>query len=146
LTCDVVRDSEDGRLPRTLIPYHYNLDITPDFYQPAPPFLFTGTVDISFECVEATDVLTVNSLGLTITSASVVISPDSDIQPPSPIVIDWTLEAAVDFLHITVTNAFQPGAKYVATIEFNGIVNNVSDGLYYDSYVSKVDGSTKYVC
>jgi Peptidase M1 N-terminal domain len=139
------RDSQDGRLPLDLIPYHYNLDITPDFYLDAPPFPFEGIVSVSFECVQTTDVLTLNSRGLTITEVSVVISPDSPTNPPSPTVTGWTLEEAVDFLHISVSNPFEPGAKYTATITYNGIANSYQygEGLYWDYYDSEVDGSRK---
>jgi hypothetical protein len=42
-----------------------------------------------------------------------------------------------------VTNAFVPGAKYVATISYTGVVNSYEYGLYWDSYVSSTDGKTK---
>jgi hypothetical protein len=142
----VARDSEDGRLPRDLIPYHYNIDITPNFYLDAPPFPFEGVVSIWFECIQSTNVLTVNSLGLTITQVSIVVSPDSPTNPPTPEVSGWTLEEAVHFLHISVSTPFEPGAKYTVTITYNGIANSYEygHGLYWDSYVSAADGSTKY--
>jgi Peptidase M1 N-terminal domain len=134
---------EDGLVPRDLIPYHYDLEITPNFYLDAPPFPFDGTVRISFECLVSTSVLTVNSYGLSITSVAVVVSPDSPTNPPTPIVFRWELDTSADFLHAYVTNPFEVGAKYVATISYTGIVNSYEYGLYWDSYVSSVDGKTK---
>jgi len=54
-------DEADGRLPYTNIPYHYNLELTPDIYQDGPPFSFTGTVQIYFTAAETSSLVTVNS-------------------------------------------------------------------------------------
>jgi len=139
------RDNVDGRVPRDMLPYHYNIDVTPDFYLSSPPFPFDGIVSVWFECVQANDVLTLNSYGLSVTAVTIAVSQDSPTNPPSPIVIGWTLEEDVDFLHVSVVNPFEVGAKYVATFEYTGIVNSYEYGLYWDSYVSTFDGSTKYV-
>ena len=135
----------DGRVPRDLLPYHYNIDVTPNFYLSSPPFPFDGTVSIWFECVQSTNILTLNSYGLSITGVTVTVSQDSETRPPSPIVIGWTLYEEVDFLQVSVVNRFEVGAKYVATFVYTGIVNPYEYGLYWDSYVSTIDGSTKYV-
>lgn len=134
-------------MPLQLIPYHYDIDIAPDFYRPAPPFPFDGTVSISFECIETTNVLTLNSVGLTITDVTIVVNSDSVTVPAPPTVDYWTLEASAQFLHVYVLNAFEPGARYTATITYNGVANSYSEGqgLYWDTYVSTEDQSTKYV-
>ena len=140
------RDSLDGRLPRDLFPYHYDIDITPDFYRPEPPFPFNGTVSISFDCVQSTNVLTVNVYQLSVTSVTVSVSPDSETTPPTPTVTGWTIEEAADFLHIDVLNAFLPGAKYIATISYTGFVSiGTGYGFYADSYEDPDDGSTVFV-
>lgn len=59
---------------------------------------------------------------------------------------NWTLERNAEFLHVYVENAFEPGAKYIAVIEYSGSITSSGVGLYWDSYVSKEDGSTMYVC
>ena len=56
-------DDVDGRLPTTLKPYHYNLVIHANIYLVSPPFPFDGRVEIYFECVTPTDVITINSYG-----------------------------------------------------------------------------------
>jgi aminopeptidase N len=140
------RDSADGRLPLDLIPVHYDLDIVPDFYDNEPPFEFLGTVAITFDCVTATSVLTVNSVRMDITDVGLSVSANSPISAADPVLTGFSLEPAADFLHINVESPFEVGAQYMVAITFNGTVNsnNYQSGLYWDSYVLKQDESTAY--
>jgi aminopeptidase N len=81
---------------------------------------------------------------LTINSVTVTVSPDSSTNPPTPGVASWQLEAAADFLHITVLNTLEVGAKYNVTIIYSGFLTSDGNGIYYDSYV-ELDGTTKYI-
>lgn len=49
-----------NRLPRNILPYHYDLSIRPDI-SGSPPFPFSGNVTIHLECLESTDVLILNA-------------------------------------------------------------------------------------
>lgn len=60
---DGASDEPDGRLPKNFRPYHYNLELRPDIYQTTPPFNFNGNVQIYITCVEASNVVIINSVG-----------------------------------------------------------------------------------
>ena len=59
----------DPRLPRLAVPSAYRIELAPDL----DAHTFTGTVEIEVEILEPTSRLVLNSIELTIHSASVVI-------------------------------------------------------------------------
>jgi hypothetical protein len=92
-------DATDGRLPRNVVPVHYNLEIKPNIALEQPPFPFDGTVQIYILCVEATNsvVLNYKDLGLpSETAISIVGDPNSPITAPSPIYLSVSI-GTVDF-------------------------------------------------
>lgn len=55
----------DGRLPRDLSPYHYNVELRPDIYNKTPCYFgFDGIVSIYFTVINSTNIITVNAQGL----------------------------------------------------------------------------------
>src|ERR1700722_14987937 len=55
-----------GELPKGVIPHAYRLDIAPDLER----LSFTGREEIDVDVAHATDVITVNAVGLTITQVT----------------------------------------------------------------------------
>ena len=74
-------DEDDGRLPTSLSPYHYDLEIRAAV-EGAPPFEFDGWVDAWFEAHEAVDVIYMNSgdLDINIDDLNIILDPDSPVQ------------------------------------------------------------------
>ena len=60
------------RLNRTLIPYHYDLELWPRFYE-RDDFSFTGNVSIHFTCKEETDVIVLHTHKLTVYQNNMVL-------------------------------------------------------------------------
>jgi aminopeptidase N len=139
-------DEADGRLSYANLPYHYNLELTPDIYRATPPFPFSGGVQIFFTNVEATNLVTLNSNGLTIDSSSVAISlaPGNPGTPTEPGLSSWSLNTAAEFLYITTTNPLEPGVNYFIEANFTGTIRSDGYGLYYDYYTG-ADGFIKYI-
>jgi hypothetical protein len=77
------RDVSDGRLPRQVIPFHYVIELAPDFYG-SLPFPFSGTVQISVRCDVATSSFILNYNSLTIGSVSITNHPESPVSAPLP--------------------------------------------------------------
>lgn len=139
-----VRDSTDGYLPRFVTPNHYELEITTDIYQPQPPFPFQGFVSIYFTCTVQTTIVILNSLNLRIIGIRVFSDPENAVRPPSPILLQWSLDAQANFLIIEVANPFEVGFKYIFDITYDGYINSNGNGLHWRSYTD-TDGSTKYL-
>ena len=60
-------NAADPRLPSTAVPSAYRLELAPDL----ETFTFAGSVSIDVDIPEATDVLVLNSIELTIHAATV---------------------------------------------------------------------------
>jgi len=76
--------SGDGRLPRNVLPMHYDIEIAPNFYQ-ALPFPFDGTVAIVVRCTVSSSSIVLNSKFLLIKTVSIEVDPNSmvSVLPPS---------------------------------------------------------------
>lgn len=82
------RDIDDGRLPRRVVPRHYNVELAPDIYStPDPPFTFAGTVEIYITCVLTANYVVVNVKDLDFTLVSIVADLRSPVGTPSPILL-----------------------------------------------------------
>lgn len=126
------------RLPRTVIPSHYALEITPNLVAAT----FAGTVDIEVALAEATDTVTLHALDLTITLAKV--SQGDGQAAGQGAVTTQTAEVTDDDETETVTlrlaNQLSPGT---ATLHL-AWTGEISDGLvgFYRSTYEAADGTT----
>ena len=126
------------RLPRTVVPSHYALEITPNLVAAT----FAGTVDIEVDLAEATDTVTLHALDLTITLAKV--SQGDGQAAGQGAVTTQTAEVTDDDETETVTlrlaNQLSPGT---ATLHL-AWTGEISDGLvgFYRSTYEAADGTT----
>ena len=77
-------DEANGRLPRPspFIPVHYELELQPDIYRPAPPFPLSGHVSIHVHCGAQTETMTLNmDSSVNVVNLSIVALSSSDQQP-----------------------------------------------------------------
>ena len=130
------------RLPRTLIPSVYTVELFPDIYAENPEnFTFSGSVTIEIFCNENTDNLTLNSRQLSLLENSVEISSsDRNVADPQFLSLsynkDWQL---VTFI---TKNQFIKGHNYSIMMNFTGPLLDDLQGLYYSSY--KEGSATRY--
>ncbi|MEX2252454.1 MAG: M1 family metallopeptidase [Acidimicrobiia bacterium] len=111
------------RLPRQVIPSHYDLRLEPDLES----FTFKGSVSITLGAVETVDVIVLNCAELDIESAHLV-SGEATIEV-GEIVYDEEFE----FARLTLASPATPGT-YQLDIEYTGIVNDQLRGLYRSSF------------
>lgn len=127
LCCSVIRMNED-RLPKSVIPYFYNIttDIYPDM------FYFKGITEIYVDVVEETNNITLHSLELTIKNVSVFFNGRS-------IKIDGTdYVEEFQFLIINLNRNLIIG-KYKILIEYEASLSNNLRGLFASNY-TPIDG------
>jgi aminopeptidase N len=138
-------DTSLGRLPIELVPINYNLELRPDIYTGSPPFLFGGSVDIRFRCVDVTGIVYLNSVGLVIESVNISIAADSPVTGPDPIPIRWELDDGLEFFKLFLDDVLLVGAEYVITLTFSGTMNPPTNGfgLYWGSYDDLNTGQTR---
>ncbi|MEO0494942.1 MAG: M1 family metallopeptidase [Actinomycetota bacterium] len=112
----------DPRLPRLAVPSAYRLELAPDLVAHA----FTGTVEIDVDILEPTPILVLNSIELTIRSASIVIDGTSHDAEP-------TLDDDTERLTLRVDGELPAGPATVH-VAFDGILNDQLHGFYRSTY------------
>lgn len=120
----------DVRLPRSVIPIHYNVELKPDL-DPAV-FRFDGFVDILILCVEDTDNITLHSNKLTLRK-NTLRSDDGggklDLPKPS-------FDVPRQFVIFRLNRKLQAGKKYWIRMEFEGELADDLVGLYRSKYTT----------
>jgi puromycin-sensitive aminopeptidase len=114
------------RLPRTVLPSRYELELAPDLAAAS----FTGTVRISAEASVAVDAIVMNAAELSIAAASVNGSP-----------VSWSLDDELERLTLDV--AIGPGSA-VINIAFTGTLNDKLRGFYRSTHTTE-DGTTEVI-
>ncbi|NDH11947.1 MAG: M1 family peptidase, partial [Actinobacteria bacterium] len=114
----------DPRLPRLAIPSTYRLELAPDL----DAHTFTGTVEIDVEILEPTSRLVLNSIELTIHSASVVIDGTTHTAAT-------TLDDDTERLTLTLDGELAAGPATVQ-VTFDGTLNDQLHGFYRSTYTA----------
>lgn len=112
-------DSVVTQLPRTAIPRHYQIEVTPD----AANLRFAGRVGIDLDIVQPTDRLVLNAKELSFDSAM--------LHPPSGAAIPG--KASVDAKTETVTFDFGrqlPRGHYRLDIGYRGVIHQQANGFF----------------
>jgi puromycin-sensitive aminopeptidase len=120
----------DYRLPRSVIPSAYRLQIAPDIEAAT----FSGSVEIDVDVVAATDIITLNAIELEISEATLSVS-GQDLSGST------TFDEEQARAMFTFNETIQPGAATLS-ITFAGILNDQLRGFYRSTYTG-ADGATK---
>ncbi|XP_052090870.1 uncharacterized protein LOC127727793 [Mytilus californianus] len=124
----------DVRLPRTVSPQLYTLELLPDIYADDPKdFKISGKVDIVIDCLEATDNITIHINKLTIKKQTIYIKIQSGNQS-GPKILRTTEDNDRQFYIMFLSEKLNQGQTYVLSLEFEGPLKDDLAGLYYSSY------------
>ncbi|KAK7096269.1 hypothetical protein V1264_005581 [Littorina saxatilis] len=127
---------KDVRLPRSLEPLYYDLELQPFMYSGnVDEFSFRGYVSIVLDCREATNNVTLQANKLMIIDGTVTFSALSSTTSSVPAVTSWELDEERQFLVIHLDEEMKVGEKYVAALNFTGPLKDDLHGLYLSSYV-----------
>jgi len=108
----------EHRLPRSILPEAYDVRIAPDL----DAHTFTGSVQVTANIVEATDVLVCNSLELDLSDVTI------DGEPA-----EWTLDEANEQLRVQLGAERAPGPITFAA-SFAGELNDALKGFYRSTF------------
>lgn len=121
------------RLPRTVVPSHYELVLEPDL----DAATFAGTVAIDVEVVEPVDEIVLNALDLEI-DAAVLVGPNGTRLAGSV-----TYDADTERALIDIEDAAAPGAWRIE-LSFRGELNDKLVGFYRSTYTDD-DGEKRTI-
>ncbi|KAL8580187.1 hypothetical protein ACOMHN_059160 [Nucella lapillus] len=133
------------RLPTSVTPYHYDLELRPEIYGPDPAaFNFSGKVTIYIRVLEPTSTITLHSYRLdeqTIrSSARLSFHNDTD----TGYVQEVTFDVSRHFLTIAVSRELRVNETFRLYLEFGAPLPGSGVGLYYTSYLAD-DGKPVYL-
>jgi len=127
-----------NRLPKALIPYHYDIRLLPILEK--GNFSILGQVSIELECRTETDRIVLHSLEIVIDPKSVRLSGRNVANfNVKSVEYDTELEFAIIRLNQTLSKGF----NYTLSMEFVGQLNDKLKGFYRSSY--QENGVEKYV-
>lgn len=108
-----------GRLPKTVVPLHYTIDLKPDL----DSLVIAGSEVVEIEVLAPTDRVVLNAVNMTLDFASV------DGENPADIALDATAETAT----LTFPRPFATG-RHTLAIAFTARVNTFGRGLFMVDY------------
>ena len=120
---DTVDASVPTQLPRTAVPHHYAIAITPH----AERLAFDGTVAIDLEIVKPTSVLVLNAADLRFSKATLT-APGKP-----PIDARISLDAGAQTVAFDLGRSLAPG-RYRLDIAYSGKINTQANGLFALDY------------
>ena len=120
---DTVDASVPTQLPRTAVPHHYAIAVTPH----AERLAFDGTVAIDLEIVKPTSVLVLNAADLRFSKA-VLSAPGKP-----PIDARISTDAAAQTVSFDLGRSLAPG-RYRLDVAYSGKINTQANGLFALDY------------
>lgn len=124
---DTVDPSTPTQLPRTAIPHHYALTITPH----AQELAFDGAVSIDLNIIDATRTLTLNAADLRFSRVAL-----RRVNGGPAIVGKAMLDPATQTVTLTFPGTLAPGA-YQLQLVYSGKINTQANGLFALDYKNK---------
>jgi aminopeptidase N len=112
-------DQTPGKLPKTVVPVAYTIDITPDLEK----LTLTGHETIRIKVRSATDTIVLNQAGLTIASATLGDGAAAAV----------TLDEAAQTATLTFPRALPAGDETLQLV-YSGPIPATPAGIYYDDY------------
>jgi puromycin-sensitive aminopeptidase len=122
-TTNVEPDEQSYRLPRTVVPSHYDLSLTPDLNS----FRFNGRERVRLTVTETVDRIVVNAVELEIQAAELVAA--SGERRVGQVSFDTENERAI----ITLDRIVEPG-EWTLDLQFTGALNDKLAGFYRSTY------------
>src|SRR5215469_4364410 len=110
-----------GRLPKTVLPLHYAIDLKPDLNA----LSISGSEDVDIEVRTTTDRLVLNALNIAIASASIDGKPGEDAK--------ISLDAKAQTATLTFPRTIEVGAHRLR-VAFTSRINQFSQGLFFVDY------------
>jgi aminopeptidase N len=114
-------DATPGQLPKTVVPRHYAIKIQPDLQK----FTTRGSVTVDLEVRKPVDEIVLNALDMQITKATLFA--------PNETALRVKQNLGKQIVSLKLPSEIPPG-KYQLALEFNGMIGEQAQGLFYVKY------------
>ncbi|XP_050801598.1 aminopeptidase Q [Gopherus flavomarginatus] len=135
---------DNPRLPRALLPLHYELRLWPRVSPGQPgPFVFSGQVNITVRCAQDTATILLHSSELELWGAAV---RGPLLEGPgggggSIEVAELWLEERQEYAVLGLRRSLRAGGRYVLQLSFRGPLSEDLDGLFLTRYTDQGQSS-----
>ncbi|XP_070557595.1 aminopeptidase N-like [Ptychodera flava] len=135
----------DGRLPETLKPIIYEVQVKPylDDQDGDKQFSFDGELHFTFQCIQGTNLTILHILHLTINESTVNLRTEDNREV---LIRSIRYEEKYDFVIFETDTVLQVGANYVLSLNYNGTLSHKCIeccGLYSVEYT--IDDEIRYL-
>ncbi|XP_071788053.1 aminopeptidase N-like [Asterias amurensis] len=148
-TTEAPSDLMKGRLPTSVLPRRYELNLRPFLYDDDVPdsklgqrFTFDGWVRIKVQCMEATDEITLHAKHITIHGMPTVHSVST--LDKTDIFESHTMVEEYAFLVLKLKEMLRPHEEYDIYIVYSGILGDDEAGFYPSMYMDSMN-NTRYI-
>ncbi len=121
---------KDIRLPKSVIPINYDIFMHPNL----TTFHFSGTVNIELKILQSTSFVVLHLKNINISSPEMKFSQSSKKKVPIVRMLQYQKH---EQLYIEFDRGLQPNKRYILTIKFKGILNDLMTGFYRSSYTTE---------
>ncbi|XP_067090947.1 aminopeptidase N-like [Osmerus mordax] len=142
---DVTSPWDQYRLPKTLVPDHYNVSLYPRLTtDSAGLYIFTGKSLVVFTCVEETDLILIHSNKLNYTLVDGQLATLSAVGvSAAPTIKSSRLQTTTQYLVLQLSGKLTKGTSYQLDTVFQGELADDLAGFYRSEY--NEDGERKIV-
>ncbi|XP_043289378.1 puromycin-sensitive aminopeptidase isoform X2 [Venturia canescens] len=123
------------RLPTDVVPYHYEISLTPDLKN----FIFEGSEDIHIDVKTSTDTIVINSLEIDIKCVTFKSSEDGKELPANKI----TFSVNEETVTLVFPEKLPVGRVGRLSLDFVGKIDDKMKGFYRSKY-TEADGDVRY--
>uniref|UniRef100_A0A8C8R6R3 Aminopeptidase n=1 Tax=Pelusios castaneus TaxID=367368 RepID=A0A8C8R6R3_9SAUR len=132
---------DDSRLPRALLPLHYQLRLWPRVRPDRPgPHVFSGQVNITLRCAQDTATVLLHSAQLELWGAA-VRGPLREGGGGRLEVAELWLEERHQYAVLQLRQSLRAGGRYVLQLSFRGPLSEDLDGLFLTRYTDQGQSS-----
>ena len=125
------------RLPKHLMPIHYDFTMQPYFNVTQKPEYYDATIRIHFKCVNSTNKFVIHKKDIDINSTTLRITSLKDsVNFPTMTNFAYTYDNETSFLTVDLDeeHQFVAGEEYTFETEFRAYTKNDNVGFYRTSY------------
>lgn len=133
------KKTNDIRLPKSVVPEHYNVSILPDLETNE----MEGTVRMDFHVLNVTDRIVMHGVNLTVVDESVVVElldPSAGDKQLKFASVQY--DSVKEFIIIQLDSPLNPG-RYRVSLDYVGFLSNNLKGLYRSNYFDLTSQSKK---
>lgn len=132
---------ENIRLPDSIVPIHYDVELQPLLPPCSRAFALHGKVSVNITAIKSTNMIVFHSDNITVDEKSIKLSSHSD-DTEAPQYDRSTVDDKNTFFIIYLKNNLQAGKEYSVFMKFEGWINDKLHGFYRSKYMTP-DGEEK---